>query len=233
MEPAMTRAKLSLATSFAALLAVSAFAAAPAVAADLKVGVVDPARLVQESPQAKTAIAALEAEFGPKQRQLEQAAKDLKARKDKAATQAATMSEAEKGKLDRDLRDAERDLTRRANEFQEDVNVRRNEELSRVQRVVLQEVANYAKANGYDLVLADGVLYATTAQSKVVALEAATGRELWRYIPTEPNGLNRGLAGWSDGNERRLLFGNGHWLHAIDPATPPCEAADYLRQRQP
>ena len=159
----MTRAKLSLATSFAALLAASAFAAAPAVAADLKVGVVDPARLVQESPQAKTAIAALEAEFGPKQRQLEQAAKDLKARKDKAATQAATMSEAEKGKLDRDLRDAERDLTRRANEFQEDVNVRRNEELSRVQRVVLQEVANYAKANGYDLVLADGVLYATQA----------------------------------------------------------------------
>ena len=73
------------------------------------------------------------------------------------------MSEAEKGKLDRDLRDAERDLTRRANEFQEDVNVRRNEELSRVQRVVLQEVANYAKANGYDLVLADGVLYATQA----------------------------------------------------------------------
>ncbi len=159
----MTRAKLSLATPFAALLAVSAMAAAPAFAADLKVGVVDPARLVQESPQAKTAIAALEAEFGPKQRQLEQAAKDLKARKDKAATQAATMSEAEKGKLDRDLRDAERDLTRRANEFQEDVNVRRNEELSRVQRVVLQEVGNYAKANGYDLVLADGVLYATQA----------------------------------------------------------------------
>ena len=40
----MTRAKLSLATSFAALLAVSAFAAAPDVAADLKVGVIDPAR---------------------------------------------------------------------------------------------------------------------------------------------------------------------------------------------
>jgi outer membrane protein len=160
----MTRAKFSLATSFAALLAVSTLAAATpalAVAVDLKIGVVDPARLVQESPQAKTAIAALEAEFGPKQRQLEQAAKDLKARQEKARTQAATMSEAEKNKTERELRDAERELTRRANEFQEDVNVRRNEELSRVQRVVLQEVQTYAKANGFDLVLADGVLFAT------------------------------------------------------------------------
>lgn len=160
----MTRAKLNQATPFAAmLLAAAAVTASPEAAADLKVGVVDPARLVQESPQAKAAIASLEAEFGPKQRQLEQAAKDLKARKDKATTQAATMSEAEKAKLDRELRDAERDLTRRANEFQEDVNVRRNEELSRVQRVVLQEVSTYAKANGYDLILADGVLYATQA----------------------------------------------------------------------
>jgi quinoprotein glucose dehydrogenase len=65
----------------------------------------------------------------------------------------------------------------------------------------------------------DGVLYATTPQSKVVAIEAATGRELWRFIPIEPNGLNRGLAWWTDGTERRLLFGNGHWLHALDPDT--------------
>jgi len=65
----------------------------------------------------------------------------------------------------------------------------------------------------------DGVIYATTPQSKVVALDAATGRERWRFVPAEPNGLNRGLAWWRDGKERRLLFGNGHWLHAIDPAT--------------
>ncbi len=62
----------------------------------------------------------------------------------------------------------------------------------------------------------DGVLYATTPQSKLVALDAATGRELWRFAPLEPNGLNRGLAYWSEGGDRRILFGNGHWLHAVD-----------------
>ncbi len=64
-----------------------------------------------------------------------------------------------------------------------------------------------------------GVLYATTPQSKVVALEAATGRELWRFAPLEPNGLNRGLVYWAEGSDRRILFGNGQWLHALDAGT--------------
>ncbi|MDQ5979166.1 MAG: quinoprotein glucose dehydrogenase [Verrucomicrobiota bacterium] len=65
----------------------------------------------------------------------------------------------------------------------------------------------------------DGVLYGTTPQTKVFALDAATGRELWRFAPENPNGLNRGLATWTDGKERRILFGNGQWLHALDAKT--------------
>jgi quinoprotein glucose dehydrogenase len=65
----------------------------------------------------------------------------------------------------------------------------------------------------------DGVLYATNAQMKLVALDAGTGRELWRFAPAEPNGVNRGLAYWADGDDRRILYGNGHWLHAIDIRT--------------
>jgi quinoprotein glucose dehydrogenase len=65
----------------------------------------------------------------------------------------------------------------------------------------------------------DGVMYATTPQLKVVALDAATGRELWRFQPPEANGVNRGLAYWSGGDDRRILFGTAHWLHAIDART--------------
>jgi quinoprotein glucose dehydrogenase len=65
----------------------------------------------------------------------------------------------------------------------------------------------------------DGVLYATTPQLKVVALEAATGQERWCFEPLEPNGVNRGLSYWADGDDRRILFGTGHWLHAIDART--------------
>lgn len=65
----------------------------------------------------------------------------------------------------------------------------------------------------------EGVMYVTTPQLRVVALDAATGRELWRYEPVEPNGVNRGLVYWRDGDDRRLLFGTGHWLYAIDART--------------
>ncbi len=65
----------------------------------------------------------------------------------------------------------------------------------------------------------DGVIYATTAALKVVAIEAATGRELWRFAPAEPNGVNRGLSWWADGDDKRILFGTGHWLHALDART--------------
>jgi quinoprotein glucose dehydrogenase len=64
-----------------------------------------------------------------------------------------------------------------------------------------------------------GVLYGTSAQMNLFALDAATGRELWRFEPLDANGVNRGLAYWADGDDRRILFGNGHWLHAVDAGT--------------
>ncbi|MBI5771807.1 MAG: PQQ-binding-like beta-propeller repeat protein [Verrucomicrobia bacterium] len=71
----------------------------------------------------------------------------------------------------------------------------------------------------------DGVLYGTTPALSLVAVDAATGRERWRFKPANesgarvPQGINRGLAWWSEGDEKRLLFGAGRFLHAIDPAT--------------
>lgn len=71
----------------------------------------------------------------------------------------------------------------------------------------------------------DGVLYATTPQLKLVALDAASGRELWRFDPAAPggptdaSGVNRGVTYWADGDDRRILYGAGHWLHALDART--------------
>lgn len=69
--------------------------------------------------------------------------------------------------------------------------------------------------------IVDGVLYGTSPKLKLFALDAATGRELWRFDPgdTRARGVNRGLVYWREGNERRLLFSAGNALHAIDPAT--------------
>ena len=71
----------------------------------------------------------------------------------------------------------------------------------------------------------DGVLYATTAGLKAIALDAASGRELWRFDPFAAGaerselGVNRGVVYWRDRKERRILFSAGQYLFALDAAT--------------
>jgi outer membrane protein len=167
--------------SLAALVLLAAagglLAAAPA-SAQTKIAVVNVARLLQEAPQAKAASQALEGEFAARRRDLENQQKDLKAREDKLQKDGAVMAENERRNVEKSIRDSQRELARKQNEFLEDLNVRRNEELGRLQRSVLQEVQVYAKAQGYDVVVADA-LYASPAvdiTTQVLSALQAKGR---------------------------------------------------------
>ena len=146
--------------------------------AQAKVGVVNVARLLQESPQAQAASKALENEFAARRRDLENQQKDLKAREDKLQKDGAVMAEAERRNAEKTLRDGQRELARKQNEFLEDLNVRRNEALGQLQRTVLQEVQTYAKGAGLDVVVADA-LYASASvditNQVLAALQARKG----------------------------------------------------------
>ncbi|MFM7101085.1 MAG: PQQ-binding-like beta-propeller repeat protein, partial [Verrucomicrobiota bacterium] len=70
----------------------------------------------------------------------------------------------------------------------------------------------------------DGVLYGTTPDLQVFALDAETGQERWRFDPARVPGLakggvNRGLVHWAEGSDRRILYGNHQYLHALDADT--------------
>jgi quinoprotein glucose dehydrogenase len=71
-------------------------------------------------------------------------------------------------------------------------------------------------------VVVDGVMYVTTPGLQVVALAAATGREIWKYS-THAGGVNRGIAYWSDGKsqgKRRVFMGTPDGrLIALDAST--------------
>ena len=133
-----------------------------AAQAQAKIGVVNVARLLQEAPQAQAASQALENEFASRKRELQSLERDLKAREERLQKDGATMAEADRRTQEKTLRDGQRDFARKQNEFMEDLNVRRNEALGQLQRTVLQEVQNYAKTAGLDLVVADA-LYASTS----------------------------------------------------------------------
>jgi outer membrane protein len=144
-----------------AVLAAGLFAAAGAAgAAELKVGVVNFARLLEEAPQVKAANQALQNEFSNQQKELMNQQKELRSMEEKLNRDAAVMAEKERADMERRARDLQRDLSRKFSEFQEDFNVRRNEELGKLQRVIAREVQQFAREEKYDVVLSDGVLYA-------------------------------------------------------------------------
>jgi len=66
----------------------------------------------------------------------------------------------------------------------------------------------------------EGVLYGITPTQRVFALDAATGKLLWKFDSgikgTQPD---RGLAYWGDGKERRILVGVMNFLYALDART--------------
>src|SRR5258706_11003852 len=70
------------------------------------------------------------------------------------------MSETDRDKEEKTLRDQQRKFSRKAGEFQDDASTRRNEEIGKVQRYLVTEIQGYANAQGFDLVLGDGVFFA-------------------------------------------------------------------------
>jgi quinoprotein glucose dehydrogenase len=70
----------------------------------------------------------------------------------------------------------------------------------------------------------DGVLYGITPTQKIFALDAATGKQLWKFDSgikgTQPD---RGLAYWSDGKDKRILVGVMNFLYALDARTGTAE----------
>ncbi len=128
--------------------------------AEIKMGVVNFQKLLEEAPQTKTAMQALENEFAPRRRELLTMQNDLKARDEKLQKEGAVMSEADRAKSEKTLRDEQREFSRKAGEFQDDASTRRNEEIGKVQRYLVTEIQGYANAQGFDLVLGDGVFFA-------------------------------------------------------------------------
>jgi len=72
------------------------------------------------------------------------------------------------------------------------------------------DAPNYSNIECAPLVVDDRI-YLTSAFSRVIALEAATGREIWKFHPFEgvnwkPGAVNRGVAYWSNGMRKRIVL---------------------------
>ncbi len=128
---------------------------------DYKIGFINARIVLEQSPQVKKIQTVLANEFTPREKEIIAAQKSLKGLEDKLAKDAAIMSESERNKIQRDILNSQRDLKRSEDEFREDLQFRQNEELSKINQEILQAIQIVAKENNYDLVLSDGVLFAS------------------------------------------------------------------------
>ncbi|MDX1433433.1 MAG: OmpH family outer membrane protein [Gammaproteobacteria bacterium] len=139
----------------------AAAAAAPAqVLAEVQVGFVNVAKVLELAPQAEAARNRIEREFAPKDRELLEQQKDIRALEDRLVKNAAVMSETERQRQEAEIRAQKRDLRRSQDEFREDLNLRKSQELSKLQKTVTEVIQQLARADKYDLILSDGVIYA-------------------------------------------------------------------------
>ncbi len=129
--------------------------------AELKIGFVNVAKVLEKAPQASKAKKRLEQEFSPRDKQLVAQQKEIKTLEEKLARDASVMSESERRKLERDIMSKRRDAKRSQQEFSEDFNMRRNEELGKLQRRIIEAIRALAKEERYDLLHTDGVIYAS------------------------------------------------------------------------
>lgn len=136
-----------------ALVAISA----TATAQELKIGYVNSERVLREASPAKAAQAKLEAEFGKRDRELNDQAVKLKAAAEKLDKDAPTLSEGERTRRQRELLEQDRDLQRKRREFQEDLNQRKNEELASVVERANRVIKQIFDQEKYDVILQEVV----------------------------------------------------------------------------
>jgi outer membrane protein len=137
--------------------------AVPAYAQETKIGVVSLQAIVERAPQTKEVMDSLREEFAPREREIVAKQKEIEDLQAKVQKDLAVMGETERRNAEKNLRDLSREFERLRTEYQEDSNLRQNEEFGVLQRSVLKEVQDYAAAEGYDLIVGDGVLYVSSS----------------------------------------------------------------------
>jgi len=161
-----------------ATFAVAACAAGAASAqGNLKIGVINVGKLLENAPQSKVVSDKLQKEFEPRQQSIVAKRKKLQDQQDSFQKDQAVMGEEERLNLQRQMQTTQRDLQRDEQEYLDDLNARRNDELGKLQREILQRVQAYASAQKYDLVLADAIYVSGAVditQAVITALQSGS-----------------------------------------------------------
>ncbi len=143
-----------------AVILLSLAAPLPVTAQDgsYRIGFVNTARVLKEAPQARQVEERLKAEFEPREEQIKEKREEILLLESdlKAGDQ---LTSASRRKLERELRLKVSQLKFLEQEFREDQNLRRNEEIRELQKVISNVLKQQGDEGEFDLILTEGVSY--------------------------------------------------------------------------
>jgi outer membrane protein len=144
-----------------ALAAILAAGVPGIAAAQTRMAVVNISKLVTESPQAASARQKMDQEFSARRKRLEGVQEKLIADVEKAKKDAAVMSPEQKKKAQEDLGKRQREFAQQQGEYNAEVARREQQELESLRKTILEVVGEVARENKFDVVLGDGVVFAS------------------------------------------------------------------------
>jgi outer membrane protein len=130
------------------------------VSAEVKIGFVEIQKILKGAPQTVAANKKLEKEFTKRTAKLKKTVKEINSKEKAFKKNSMTMSETERAKKQRGIQALKIEAQRTEREVREDIDLRRREEIAKVQKQVNIAVEKVAKEQNYDLVLYQGVAYA-------------------------------------------------------------------------
>jgi len=124
-----------------------------------KIGFVNTSRVLKEAPQARRVEERLKAEFEPREAQLKKKRQEILDIEDQLKSIEKSSNGTSRRKLERQIRLKVSQLKFFEQEFREDQNLRRNEEIRELQQVIARVLERLGDSGKYDLILTEGVSY--------------------------------------------------------------------------
>tara|TARA_B110000240_G_C13175341_1_gene315369 strand:+ start:40 stop:537 length:498 start_codon:yes stop_codon:yes gene_type:complete len=133
---------------------------ASTLSAEVKIGFVEIQKILKGAPQTVAANKKLEKEFTKRTGKLKKTVKKINNKEKKFKKDGMTMSDVDRSKAQKEIQALKVEAQRTEREIREDIDLRRREEIAKVQAQVNIAVEKVAKEQNYDLILYQGVAYA-------------------------------------------------------------------------
>jgi outer membrane protein len=138
---------------FAALVMIPSAWAQGGAAAPEKIGILNMQIAITSTAEGKQASAELQAQFAPRQAELENIRKQIEDVQTRLRNGASTLSDDEKQRLARENESLTRNYQRKQQDFNDDGNEAQREVIDRIGRKLMEVVEKYARDNGYSIIL--------------------------------------------------------------------------------